>query len=239
MKPMICTSRRGTRSRSSPASRSRGSVVAARVRLASTPSVPLASSAQAAEQAGLADRDAEHLDLRAGGDERHQQREHDERHLDDHPLEEVRRRHPADRDDARPAPAGSRRRRRTSRRGVATTSEHEAEQRQHLEVRRGPVHRRVAVEVQLVAVPGAHVSAAVLGGLAARRATSLGAAAADDEGEAAGEREDDERSRPRRRRPRTAGRRRRPSCRSRRAGCRRRACSVLRLRRSPCPRRPG
>ena len=48
MKPMICTSRLGTRSRSSPASRSRGSVVAASVRLASTPSVPLASRAQAA-----------------------------------------------------------------------------------------------------------------------------------------------------------------------------------------------
>ena len=52
MKPMICTSRFGTRSRSSPASRSRGSVVAARVRLASTPSVPLTSSAHAAVRPG-------------------------------------------------------------------------------------------------------------------------------------------------------------------------------------------
>ena len=48
MKAMICTSRLGSRSRSSPASRSCGSVVAARVRLASTPRVPLASSPQAA-----------------------------------------------------------------------------------------------------------------------------------------------------------------------------------------------
>ena len=50
MKPRICTSWRGTRSRSSPASRSRGSVVAARVRLATTPSVPLASSPHAASR---------------------------------------------------------------------------------------------------------------------------------------------------------------------------------------------
>ncbi len=47
MKPMICTSSWGRCSRSRPASSACGSVVAARVRLASTPSVPLASSAPA------------------------------------------------------------------------------------------------------------------------------------------------------------------------------------------------
>ena len=48
MKAMICTSRSGSRSRSRPASSSCGSVVAARVRLARTPRVPLASSPHAA-----------------------------------------------------------------------------------------------------------------------------------------------------------------------------------------------
>ena len=52
MKPMICTSCVGTRSRSSPASRSRGSVVAARSRLASTPRVALVTSAPAATRPG-------------------------------------------------------------------------------------------------------------------------------------------------------------------------------------------
>ncbi len=44
MKPMICTSSDGTRSRVSPCSSAWGSVVAARVRLATTPSVALTSS---------------------------------------------------------------------------------------------------------------------------------------------------------------------------------------------------
>ena len=43
MKPMICTSNGGIRSRSSPASSARGSVVAASSRLASTPRVPFTS----------------------------------------------------------------------------------------------------------------------------------------------------------------------------------------------------
>ena len=65
----------------------------------------------------------EHLDLRPGRDERQQQREDHERHLDDHPLEDVRRRHRArrattptstsevDREGRRTSPAGWRPRR--------------------------------------------------------------------------------------------------------------------------------
>ena len=53
MKPMICTSWAGRRSRSSPATTCRGSVVVASTSEAITPRVPLASSAQAPEQAVL------------------------------------------------------------------------------------------------------------------------------------------------------------------------------------------
>ena len=48
MKPMICTSRSGIRRRRRPSRTSWGSVVAASVSEASTPSEPLASSANAA-----------------------------------------------------------------------------------------------------------------------------------------------------------------------------------------------
>ena len=50
MNDMICTSCWGSRSRSRPSSSSCGSVVAARVRLASTPRVPLISSAMPASR---------------------------------------------------------------------------------------------------------------------------------------------------------------------------------------------
>jgi len=52
MKPMIWTSCAGTRRRSSPARSSRGSVVAASRRLASTPKVALVTSAAAATRPG-------------------------------------------------------------------------------------------------------------------------------------------------------------------------------------------
>ena len=52
MKPMICTIRSGIRRRRRPTSTSCGSVVAASVRDARTPSVPLTTSAQAAHRPG-------------------------------------------------------------------------------------------------------------------------------------------------------------------------------------------
>ena len=52
MKPMICTTRSGIRSRWRPRSRSCGSVVAARVREASTPMLPFTSSAMPATRPG-------------------------------------------------------------------------------------------------------------------------------------------------------------------------------------------
>ncbi len=52
MKPMICTTRSGIRSRWRPRSRSCGSVVAARVSEARTPMVPLTSSAMPATSPG-------------------------------------------------------------------------------------------------------------------------------------------------------------------------------------------
>ncbi len=168
MKPMICTSRCGTRSRSSPASRSRGSVVAARVRLASTPSVPLASSPHAASRPYSASGQPEHVDPRARGDERHQQREDHERDLDHHPLHDVERRHLRGRDHRDQQREVDPEDREPVRRG-RHHDQHEDEQRGHLEVRRRPVHRRVAVVVELVAVSGAHVSAARRAGHARRR----------------------------------------------------------------------
>ena len=52
MKPMIWTTSSGTRSRCSPRSRSCGSVVAARVREARTPMLPLISRARPATRPG-------------------------------------------------------------------------------------------------------------------------------------------------------------------------------------------
>ena len=53
-------------------------------------------------------------------------------------------------------------------------------------MRRGPVHRRVAVEVQLVAVPGAHVRPPLVRRRSSRRRGGV------RRGQAAGEREHDD-----------------------------------------------
>ena len=65
---------------------------------------------------------AEHLDLRAGRDERHQHREQHERHLDHHPLGEVERRHPGDPDDGQQDDARTTANAAYQSRGVATTT---------------------------------------------------------------------------------------------------------------------
>ena len=65
MKPMICTSRSGSRSRCRPRSTSSGSVVAARVSEARTPRVPLTSSAGRGHEPGSDTVSAE--DLGAAG----------------------------------------------------------------------------------------------------------------------------------------------------------------------------
>ena len=128
-------------------SRSCGSVVAARVRLASTPRVPLASSAPARPAARLAD--ARGRGRRPAGpvatNGSSSAKTH-ERHLDHHPLARCR---PAAPSRPRPrrastAEVGGERREPVLRRG--DHDQHEAEQGEQLEVRRRAVHRRVAVD---------------------------------------------------------------------------------------------
>ena len=75
-------------------------VAASRIE-ATTPSVPLARMFQAAEQPGLRQRHAEHLDLRAVRHERQKQGEHHERQLDHHAAQHESGRRPGRQRDGR------------------------------------------------------------------------------------------------------------------------------------------
>ena len=196
-------------------------MVAARVRLASTPRVPLASSAPAGRRPGSLTVTPEDLDPRAGGDERHQHREDHERDLDDHPLEEVARRHPADRDHDDQHEQVARRRPAYQSRGVATTTSMKPSSASSLRCAGARWTGEWPWKCSLWPCPAPTSGARVLGVLARRRRRRYGGRP----GQAAREREDHDAARRRRRGRRTAGRCRRPWCRSRPAGCPSAACS--------------
>ena len=101
MKPMICTIRSGIRRRSRPRRMSCGLGGRREGQRRGHADRALREQPEGGDQSRLGQRQAEYVDARADGDEGHQDREEDERHLDHHALADVGQRHarcPDDRD---------------------------------------------------------------------------------------------------------------------------------------------
>ena len=156
MKPMICTSWPGRRSLSSPATTCAGFGGGGEHQRRHHTQRALGQERPGAEQAVLGQPQRTDLDPRTARDERHEQREDDERQLDDHPPREVAERHPrqalgpSDEEevDGVRGEGGA---------GGEDDGQDEGDEREQLDVGGEPVDGGVPVEVEVVSVSGAHV----------------------------------------------------------------------------------